>query len=204
MNLFTDGAIAITSTSRTFTTEDKISSFAHLDEGWSYLEGIAFSQSTIQTSILLSRQSIAEGFLESDAFPGLNGEIILAIYSNGKCLELSVSADGFISSCLESQDGQKIRSVNISVSQAFEKLAELKAECTSLERWTHTTTIEPASVLSVPLFKITGGSLYLTSPALLQPVETFAHISFISTAQSEELPRYSAGSIAEYLPALAS
>jgi hypothetical protein len=199
-----DGATVTLSEKDVFSTEDKIASFAKLANGWSYSEGESFSTAVIDHTITLAQRALAEGFLETDAFPGLEGELMLAVYSQGKTLELVVNADESISSCLEISETQKVRDSHLSLKQAFQKIAELKAECTSSEHWTRIITTEHANDLSVPPFAIGKGFLFSTNPAHYVPAATSVRILPAFTAQSPVRHQYFAGYTEEYTPALAS
>lgn len=75
----------------------KIESFAKLSNRWHHGEGTPPSPETIKIALKLNKIARDE-FLLTDAAPGLNGEIQIAVYGNevakDKYLEVTVEADG--------------------------------------------------------------------------------------------------------------
>jgi len=67
---------------RTFShpTEEKIFDFSMLQAGWNYGEGEIFSNEAIKAVMDLHREIIFRGHSKTDAFPGLDGEIQIAVY----------------------------------------------------------------------------------------------------------------------------
>ncbi|MEZ4866284.1 MAG: hypothetical protein R3C14_33515 [Caldilineaceae bacterium] len=72
------------------TTFEKIQSFAQLQPGWGFGEGIAFAQSTLNKAIQLAKTAHTLGFHETDAFPGLNGEIMVTVYQGKEYWEFTL------------------------------------------------------------------------------------------------------------------
>lgn len=66
---------SIYATMYTNPTVAKIVSFASLEPGWHYSEGVPPSEQTIAEALRLNDALQANGFLETDAFPGRDGEI---------------------------------------------------------------------------------------------------------------------------------
>ena len=73
-------------------TEKKIQSFKELESGWHYGEGVSIKQSVLDNAILLNQEAINQAFYETDAFPGLNGEVMVTIYSGEHYLEFTLEA----------------------------------------------------------------------------------------------------------------
>jgi hypothetical protein len=74
-------------------TDAKIRSFARLPPGWHYGAGKAALQETIDLAreyLLLFAQL---GFVETDAFPGVDGEIMVSAYRGGHCVEVTLELD---------------------------------------------------------------------------------------------------------------
>jgi len=72
------------------TTLEKILSFAHFKPGWSYGEGIGFAQNTLHKAIQLAKTAHTLGFQETDAFPGLNGEVMVTVYQGNEYWEFTL------------------------------------------------------------------------------------------------------------------
>jgi hypothetical protein len=72
------------------TTFEKIQSFTHLEPGWSYGEGVAFAQHTLTKATQLAKTAYTLGFQETDAFPGLNGEVMVTVYQGNEYWEFTL------------------------------------------------------------------------------------------------------------------
>ncbi len=72
------------------TTLAKIQSFAQFRHGWSFGEGIGFAQSTLNRAIQLAKTAHTLGFHETDAFPGLNGEVMVTVYQGREYWEFTL------------------------------------------------------------------------------------------------------------------
>ena len=77
------------------TTDQKISSFLKLSQGWHYGEGNAPNEKTVHNSLLINNQATLLG-LKTEAFPGINGEIQINCYSKDKTLEFTIESTGKI------------------------------------------------------------------------------------------------------------
>ena len=72
------------------TTLEKIQSFAQFQQGWSFGEGIAFAQNPLNRAIQLAKTAHTLGFYETDAFPGLNGEVMVTVYQGCEYWEFTL------------------------------------------------------------------------------------------------------------------
>ncbi len=72
------------------TTLEKIQNFAHFERGWSFGEGAAFTQSTLSKATQLVKTAHTLGFHETDAFPGLNGEVMVTVYQGSEYWEFTL------------------------------------------------------------------------------------------------------------------
>ncbi len=74
--------------------KDKIIDFRdNLKKGWDYGEGESFSDETAELALRINRRGKMFS-LQSDAFPGIGGNIIVRFYKNEEVLEISVNHDG--------------------------------------------------------------------------------------------------------------
>jgi len=80
----------------TTATEDKIRGFLNLSKGWNHGEGIPPSHQGFQIAMEINEFATENGFL-TDAVPGLNGEIQVAVYGQDQerssYLEITTNAD---------------------------------------------------------------------------------------------------------------
>ncbi len=74
--------------------ETKIWNFRHLADGWHSGEGVQFKEREIFDAINLHSEILNCGFLETDAFPGFNGEIRITLYSGENYFEFTLEPDG--------------------------------------------------------------------------------------------------------------
>jgi hypothetical protein len=86
------------------TTVEKIPSFAHLAQGWSFGEGVVFRQSTLSKAIQLAKTAYTLGFYETDAFPGLNGEVMVTVYQGNEYWEFTLQPTETITFVYEKHD----------------------------------------------------------------------------------------------------
>lgn len=106
----------------------KIQSFKELERGWSYGEGISIEQATLDNAIALNREAIRFGFLETDAFPGLNGEVMFTIYSDDHYLEFTLEAGGRVTFYHEKDNEEVSYQEELSFQDAKEKIEQFRIE----------------------------------------------------------------------------
>jgi len=75
-------------------TEDKIWGFRDLKRGWHFGEGKPIDKTGIDEALHLHSEILLHRFTRTDAFPGLNGEIQLTIYSNNDYFEFTREPTG--------------------------------------------------------------------------------------------------------------
>jgi hypothetical protein len=71
-------------------TERKIRSFSKLKAGWRLGGGQPFSQAVLDTASEINAHAVQAGFLQTDAFPGKNGEVSVVIYNDGNRYDFRV------------------------------------------------------------------------------------------------------------------
>ena len=72
-------------------TEDKIRGFAARQPGWCYRGGDGFAANTIESAIQIEKNMREIGILETDAFPGPEGEIRVTAYCGADYYEFTVN-----------------------------------------------------------------------------------------------------------------
>lgn len=88
-------------TSRTI---EKIQSFSNFTQGWSFGEGVSFTPTILLKATQLIKTAHALGFTETDAFPGLNGEVMVTIYLGADYWEFTLEPDETITFAYEKDD----------------------------------------------------------------------------------------------------
>ena len=101
------GVILFSSTRETI-TEKKIKRFSNYDDGWSYGRGLKFTSEVIEQSINTVKMFQLYGFIETNAFPGEGGEIMITAYKNDYCCEIIAYQDDRYDFIIE-KDGDEIK-----------------------------------------------------------------------------------------------
>ena len=109
-------------------TEDKIIGFSQYRRGWHYGEGVPFGERTIGLALKLHQEIIRQAFFVTDAFPGLQGQILVTIYYGDHYLEFTVEPDETISFCQEEQDVEILNCEGLSFEQAIKQLQEFRRQ----------------------------------------------------------------------------
>lgn len=107
--------------SKTSITEKKINSFSKFTNGWSYGRGIQFSEDVIASASRVLKLLHNYGFIETDAFPGEDGEIMITAYKNEFCCEIITYQNGKYDFIVEKNNDEIIISETI----YFSKLNKL-------------------------------------------------------------------------------
>ena len=71
-------------------TAKKIQDFQKLAKGWNFGEGQPFSEKIIKEAKALNKEMIENCFLETGAFPGNDGEIMVTLYYSDYYLEFTI------------------------------------------------------------------------------------------------------------------
>lgn len=105
-------------------TVKKIRSFKQLTQGWSYGEGKPFKDSILNDAISVIREAFNLGFNITDAFPGLDGEVMCTIYHEDHYLEFTLEPDGNVTFVREKSDDEICYLEGLSLQDAKEKIRE--------------------------------------------------------------------------------
>ncbi len=124
-------------------TEKKINSFKALPIGWHYGSGIPPLAKVLDQANRLNQYAGLMGFEATDAFPGIDGEVMLTVYDGDIYLEFSIEVDSSID-YIHEHGGKEVDSKEkISLHQAInyiEKIGILKCRLSVLS--TQTTMIQ--------------------------------------------------------------
>jgi hypothetical protein len=155
--------------------EEKLQSFATLQEGWNYGEGRAPSQLVIDGAIEIYRigKKLA---LDAEVFPIVNGDIEISLYAGDHFMDILVHEGGRLDFSHEEGVGEKYNTIsyveNISIDAIKQRLSELPKLCGASESL-ETTIIEvnvglpiTVSPTTTMLFQLLIGnaSQYFTAP----------------------------------------
>jgi hypothetical protein len=112
-------------------TYQKILSFGALTDGWHYGEGKQIGNETIAAAAsLLSRALSKNLFAESDAFPGLNGEVRVSIYEDNDSHEFTIEQNLEVTYLHESNGSQVGEPILLDINRASLKAAEITPDLT--------------------------------------------------------------------------
>lgn len=103
-------------------TENKIRSFRELPDGWHYGEGVPATEVASDGAISLSREAARLAFFETDAFPGIHGEVMFTVYAGTHYLEFTFELNGSVA-FLHERDGEELDyQEDLSLSDAMVKM----------------------------------------------------------------------------------
>lgn len=112
----------------------KIETFSRLGEGWSFGDGLRFEDSVINTAKSLVLHARKHGFLESDAFPGMQGDVLIRIYQGLHCLEFTVRNERCIDYVHEVEDAEIESEDDLTLDASTSKIQELRKDlCESFD-----------------------------------------------------------------------
>lgn len=120
----------------------KILGFSQLEEGWCFAEGISFSKEILHKALDLYQVSQISNFTSTDAFPGLCGEITLALYHGEHYYEFTIESDFSVTFIHEIGEETCEYTDQLSISEAKKKILKLGvASWSSSELYTQPSTI---------------------------------------------------------------
>lgn len=97
----------------------KIRSFQDIPVGWCYGEGATFQPGIIDSATKLHSYALSKGFFETDAFPGVNGEIRITLYKDKYYLEFTIENNESITFAHEKDDNEVLYKENITYDDAL-------------------------------------------------------------------------------------
>jgi hypothetical protein len=103
----------------------KVDSFSNLPDGWHYGQGVPPFAQVIDKAKKLNKLALSIGFKETNAFPGIEGEIQLTAYFRNLYLEFTISSDELITYVYEC-DNQEIEYKQITYDEAITKIRSFR------------------------------------------------------------------------------
>ena len=85
-------------------TGKKIQSFAELEKGWHFGEGLPPTDTSIKKALELDGLAQESGFTNTDAFPGPNGELRYCVYDGADYYEFTFEDDGSLTMVIEKDE----------------------------------------------------------------------------------------------------
>jgi hypothetical protein len=171
-------------------TDDKIASFAELPEGWDYGKGAPIPQETLESAFAWNSFLRAHNFFETDAFPGSDGEVVVATGYGNHYLEIIIEPDGRISVAYDVKGKQEQYFPNLSLSDALTALLKIVGQIWNVSAYYTqiNSTGEQASSLGLHFEtqNRTGVYRWLGWNVLNSPQQPSAPISDNTTWESQE------------------
>lgn len=132
---------------QTSATEEKIRSFLNKPVGWHYNAGKPPVPERISVAVSYLRVLHALGLYETDAFPGVDGEIMVTAYNKKAYYETSFELNGNANFVFRYSDEDRIDEENVSVPRMIAHLLEAiqqaeQEECSTFVLFTQNTTIQ--------------------------------------------------------------
>lgn len=158
-------------------TIQKVREFAELANGWHFGEGIASPQPRIDKAILMINYARLLGLKRANAFPGVDGQIEITFYDDGRMLEITIEADDSLTIAQDENDIQVGFSEAVSTPQLYERLNAWASSDVSIGSITTVNVPIQVSPHRLSTFEVVNQSQWLTTTALLpragQSVLTF-------------------------------
>ena len=177
-------------------TSDKIKQFSNLQSGWHYGEGIAPKPEIIDLALLLNRQARMACFTETDAFPGVYGEIQVTAYHKSIYFEFTIEPDKKITFVYERDNSTIIYEEGLSLVQVLAKLdfwgvKWISSESSIQNTMTPGRIASKASPFAIPVMEAES-RLSTENVLSVTPVE-YASILSAFTESFQGPPQYSGG-----------
>jgi hypothetical protein len=112
-------------TDATSPVAQKLCSFANLPIGWDYGSGGPISIREISRALNWEKCLRAQGFLDTDAFPGGDGEVVVSASLGDHYVEVIVEPDNTTSVAYDFQRKQIFYRLNLSFSEAMQVITEV-------------------------------------------------------------------------------
>lgn len=126
--------------------EDKIKGFALLPTGWHFGEGIPPSTQRISDSVSIANEGMFYDF-EVDAFPGIGGEVLVALYCKNEYIEFTLADT--VTFVHEKNNEEVGYRENLSVFESLQLIRGCKESCRLSELSTSSTTTQEDKSLRV-------------------------------------------------------
>jgi hypothetical protein len=143
---------------------DKIQSFGRLPVGWHYGRGGPARPNIVRIAISYLWNFLTLGFGETDAFPGVGGEIMVTAYRGRHCIEITVELDKTFVVTHEFNEEDRYHESGLSEADAY---TQLRTITTSIQREACATSFSSISTITM----ITGQVDLTTWPLSLQAIQ---------------------------------
>ena len=123
--------------------ELKLDKISKLKKGWRYGEGEAPGFENIERARLFDELLKEQGFHNKDVFPGVQGDLTLQLYLDGRTLEIAFENDGTVSLALIENNEYIREESELAIIDAVKTLMKiLEQECKLSDSYTSMNTID--------------------------------------------------------------
>jgi hypothetical protein len=142
-------------------TAKKLRAFSGLPLGWHYGQGMTFLPDLLERAQGLHAHITSLGLYETDAFPGIDGSVLLTVYEGADRLELTLNPNGNIDYRREKNDIEILGRENLQLAEVQDILREFRRETCRLSGfYTAGTSIIVSNAL-LPTHSHLSGALFL-------------------------------------------
>lgn len=196
-------------------TPAKIISFGDLPNGWHFGEGSPPTSATIDRAQDLYWLLLRLGYNQTDAFPGIHGEVMVTGYEGAQYAELIAEKDGTISIHLERDSEESYSEEHQSLEEAVAALEKVSLEDRAEGQWSTSDSYIKNTLILTPIktalrvwpseIQMGAGFLFYSAPVSTQGVVQYVNtpdIFILNTSQATR--RYSGNLINQYFQQEAS
>lgn len=105
-------------------TRGKLIGFAFLPEGWHFKEGVPAKEHTLKTALALLGALEAAGFDRTDAYPGIDGSVMISAYEMPEVYDFNIRPSGAITVSHEKGDEELFYQEGMTEDHVREKIKE--------------------------------------------------------------------------------
>ncbi len=166
-------------------TMKKILRFREYSEGWNYGRGKTFSDDAIESALAIEILLRRVGILETDAFPGSDGDIMVTGYEGSLYWELTLEWDNTVTFITEKDDRIVGEREGLSLSEAISEILSLEnREEITEELWKD----DNSFAFSISKDNMTTGRIDLKASFLSQMNKVEYPSSRFSVSETDKLP----------------
>lgn len=105
-------------------TRGKLIGFAFLQEGWHFKEGVPAKEHTLRTALTLLGDLENAGFTRTDAYPGIDGSVMISAYDLPDSFDFSIRPSGAITVTHERDEEELFYREGMKEEEVREKIKE--------------------------------------------------------------------------------
>ena len=109
-------------------TKEKLISFASLPSGWNFGEGIPTQELPLKQALAILEVLDKSGFHHTDAYPGVNGDVLLSAYALPDYYDFKVKLDGSVTVAHMHDEEEKLYQEAMPLVEVFGKIKEFASQ----------------------------------------------------------------------------